>query len=111
AWAALGPMLEPPPGSGGLLHHLLAGCRLPAVPPAGPLPLERLLALARPRGSTLRVQVQPEFDDGLSARPDLKGQPSRLPRPFQLQDTVRFAFQTDRDCTVALLDIGAAGTV
>jgi hypothetical protein len=112
-WSTGGADLDEPPGSSGLLHHLLTGSLLlrdgPEHSPI-PSPLERLLALARPQGSRLTVRVQPRLASA-AVHSDLGGAAPRLSRPFRLGDSICFAFQADQDCEVALLDVGTSEAV
>jgi hypothetical protein len=111
-WAALGALPDEPPGSAALLHHHLAeSLQLPDAPaPAEATPLERLLALARPRESALSIRLEPQFAAAPPLR-DLQVGPPRLPRPFRLGDPVRFAFRASAECAVALVDVGTTGKV
>src|SRR5207248_3339080 len=85
---------------------------LPAVelPPAAG-PVERLSALARPRDSAFAVDVLPVRPDDAGRWRDITVTAARRERPFRLGDPIRFAVTADRDCHVALIDVGTSGAV
>jgi hypothetical protein len=110
AWRRQGPRPgQGPPGEVGLLHHHLQESRLVPEAPEAPAPLARLLALAAPRASTLEILLEPHRVDQPQPLRDLTPGPVRLDRPFRLGDTLRFAFRANRDCHVALIDVGTTG--
>jgi hypothetical protein len=113
-WTWTGPRLTDPAGALGLLHHHLAGSarQVPESAPAPePSPVERLTALAKPRGSGLAIRLELVRDPAaaLPAVRDLT--PVRLNRPVRVGDVVVFRFRADRPCGVALIDIGTSGAV
>jgi hypothetical protein len=94
------------------LHHLLAGARaIPERPYTESDPVARLLALAQRRTSALAVEVAVIAPDATGRPRDVALAEARPEHTFHPGDPIQFAVWADRDCHLALIDIGTTCAV
>jgi hypothetical protein len=120
-WDVAGAGPAEPEADCGVLHHHLRLSRLRERPgiatgppaegvPAGE-PLRRLLALQTPAESPLRVDLRPHHAEEAADLRDIRVTSGEQERLFRLGDRIRFAFQSNCEAHVVLIDVGTGGQV